>query len=89
MGKEFKYQKGVDGSHIHNCYVMRREGDLSRQIFRNDEGIITAFLNGYAIIPIGHYARLVELASPNDARLKPIPYSMQNIKDADKDLYGE
>ena len=85
---EMKYEKGKDGSHLHNCYIERRDGDLSEQLFRNDGGVITAFLNGYAIIPIDRYACLVEMASPGDARLRPVVFSHEDIEAANKDLYG-
>jgi len=88
MNSKFKYEKGIDGSHIHNCCIMRRDGDLSEHLFRNDGSVITAFLNGYAIIPIDLYARLVEMASPSNAKLRPVIFSMQDIEAANKDLYN-
>lgn len=83
-----KYEKGKDGSHLHNCFVSRRNGDLSDQLFNQDDGTVTAFLNGYAVIPIEDYSQLVKMASPQDATLRPVPFSMALIRAANKDIYG-
>jgi len=86
-----KYEKQKDGTYLHNCYVWRREDD-STTIFDNvgsRDDVIIARLNGYAIVPIEEYARLVEMASPSDARLKPVIFSMEDIKEADEQLHNQ
>ena len=62
MGEnQTKYEKGKDGSYLHNCYMERREGDVSPWMFHcdGDTGSVIAALNGYAIIPMERYAKLV------------------------------
>jgi len=83
------YEKGKDGSYFHNNLLKRRDGEKAPQLFSNNDETISAFLNGYAIIPIEEYARLVEMASPSDARLKPVIFSMKDIKEANKQLYNQ
>lgn len=81
-----KYEKCKDGSYMHNCLVIRRDDDLSEQLFKVTESTISTFLNGYAIIPIGVYASLIEMASSYNAKLSPVVFSNESIKVADEEL---
>ena len=81
-----KYNKGTDGSYLHNCCIIRRNGDPSNVLFHSNK-TISAFLNGYAIIPMEKYARLVEIAMPSDIRLKSVVFSKEQIKEADRELH--
>ena len=83
------YEKGKDGSHLCNCYLYSRKNELAQVLFEmnNETQSISAFLNGYAIVPIEDYADLVEAASVSNAELKPITFSMENINTAYKELY--
>jgi len=77
-----KYEKGLNDSYLHNCLIIRRAGDPAGVLFRRDKNGFTASLNGYAIVPIEEYTRLVELASPSNETLK-------EIEEADKELHGK
>jgi hypothetical protein len=80
------YEKTRDGSYVCNCFISKRSGEMSEQLFTLTEKSITATLNGYAIVPIEDYARLVELARPQNAKLRPIKFSKEKIDIADKEL---
>lgn len=56
-----KYEKLKDGSYIHNCFIKRRENEKSSILFYQDgDESISAFLNGYAVIPLDEYFRLTD-----------------------------
>ena len=77
-----EYKKHKDGSYVHNCYIERRIDDMSKYMFyqSNDE-YISAFLNGYAIIPLEKYYKLIDKEFPDQDK--------ENIIEADKQLYKE
>ena len=84
-----KYEKKIDGSYFHNNLVELREGEAAKYLFYNDGERITAFLNGYAIIPIEKYAALVKGASPGNANLNSVYFSMSDIEEANRQLLGD
>jgi hypothetical protein len=53
-------EKCKDGSFVRNCLINRRKEDASPHMFYQDSeaSYISAFLNGYAIIPLEEYAEL-------------------------------
>jgi len=79
-----EYEKGIDGSYFHNNLVELREGEAVKYLFYNDGERITAFLNGYAIIPIEKYAALVNVTSPGS-----VYFSMSDIEEANRQLLGD
>lgn len=53
----------IDGSYLHNCLIMRRIDDISDALFyipADGLKMITK-LDGYAIIPLGDYEKLISL----------------------------
>lgn len=77
---EYKYSKGKDGSYVHNCLVVRREDDKVPTLFhQNGNEHVSAFLNGYAVIPIEEYENLTG---------KPTFIESRSIKKADEDLHS-
>uniref|UniRef100_A0A6M3LEU0 Uncharacterized protein n=1 Tax=viral metagenome TaxID=1070528 RepID=A0A6M3LEU0_9ZZZZ len=75
-----KYEAGKNGSYLHNCVIVRRENDPVEMLFRNDDNI-TAFLNGYAIIPLEEYYKL---AGKGD-----FSYWKKLIEEADKYIHKD
>ena len=78
-----KYEKGIDGSYCHNNIIIRRDDDPRGALF--DSGFlqqsgktISAFLNGYAIIPMKEYCELTGRE-----------YNDKFIKEADKQLHDQ
>ena len=71
-----KYNKCKDGGFVHNCLIVRREGDTSPHMFSQNSERCTPTLNGYAIIPMEDYAKLTGRA-----------FDAKAIADADKDLH--
>lgn len=75
-----KYGKAKDGSYVHNCYIEMRDGMKEKIPFHGTCDHVSAFLNGFAIIPIEDYA---ELTGKNFAE------TLEKIKQADIDLHSE
>jgi len=74
-----EYEKGIDGSYVHNCIVVCRKDDPTPTLFYSKTGSsISAFLNGYAVIPIKEYCEL-----------KGIEYNGSKIEEADKVLHNK
>jgi hypothetical protein len=74
-----EYKKTNDGSYVHNCYIVRRDDDNGQYLFgQTDDKKITAFLNGYAIIPLEEYAQLTG---------KDLGDMIANANEADKQLH--
>jgi len=79
MKKRVKYKRFDDGSFFHNNVIVFRKEDYDnkRAIFHADgDESITAFLNGYAIIPAEEYCKLT---GQN--------FNGKDITEADKDLH--
>ncbi|MCG7948061.1 MAG: hypothetical protein JAZ07_17085 [Candidatus Thiodiazotropha endolucinida] len=77
---EYTYEKCKDGSYVHNCFVVRREDDKSPTLFyQNGNEHVSAFLNGYAVIPLEEYERLTG---------EPTLIERQSIKKADEELHS-
>ena len=71
------YEKGKDGSYFHNNILIRRDDDSNPgAVFNNQNETITAFLNGYAIIPMKKYCELTNQE-----------YDDTLIKEADKEIH--
>ena len=54
--------KTKDGSYIHNCFIKRRLDDVSGALFEipPDGSKMITKLDGYSIIPIEEYKRLID-----------------------------
>ena len=76
---EIQYKKGIDGSYLHNCVIKSRKNEKVEVLFYQDKSI-SAFLNGYAIIPIKKYYKLIGKEC-NKQLLK-------DIKEADNQLHN-
>lgn len=74
-----KYKTMLDGSYLHNFFLRRRNDEPSPYLFRITENRVnlTAFLNGYAIIPLEEYYKLIGEKYLNS----------KFIKQADKELH--
>ena len=80
MGKPVVYEKGKDGSYIHNCLLVRREGDPAiSMVSITSDNRVTVTLNGYAIIPLAEYCKLTDNQSYLDE-------TINRIKEADEYL---
>jgi len=74
-----EYEKGTDGSYFHNNLVIGRDDDPNRMALFNSSGeSITAFLNGYAVIPMQLYCELTKT-----------DYDDKEIKEADEQLHQQ
>jgi len=84
-----KYEKGKNGSYIHNSIIIKREDDPSPSSF-SPVGDVFVRLNGYAVIPIKEYARLIKIESlwTGDPKIKLIEVPTDDIKQADLELWG-
>jgi hypothetical protein len=79
-----EFKKLADGSYVHNCYLEGRDSDPAEFMFKqNADDSISAFLNGYAIIPIETYEEL----SGKDFSGKDFSGIRQRINKADDDLH--
>ena len=80
------FEKMKDGSYLHNCHIVFRENDKAKYLFHKDseDKSLTAFLNGYAIIPLEEYYRLKD--ERGDKGFDLIEEALKNIKEADKQL---
>ena len=74
-----EFQKMKDGSYVHNCYIAPRSGEKAFVLFGYEPvgGGITAFLNGYAVIPLEEYKKL-----------KGEDFDGTSIEKAYRDLYA-
>jgi len=76
-----KFEKGIDGSYFHNNLVIIRDDERESHLFYSSPKLrtISAFLNGYAIIPLETYYKLVRREIDERTR--------EQIKEADKQLH--
>jgi len=74
-----KYEKAPDGSYFHNNLVISRDDDPNRlSLINGSDKSITAFLNGYAVIPMQLYCELTKT-----------DYDDKEIKEADEQLHQQ
>ncbi len=55
-------------SYVRNCLRIHRPGEKLFSIINKGKGPILATLDGYAIVPIGHYYDLIGLELPETLR---------------------
>ena len=55
-------------SYVRNCLRIYRPGEKLFSIINDGQGPILARLDGYAIVPIGHYYDLIGLELPESLR---------------------
>jgi len=93
-----KYEKLKDGGFVHNCHLIPRGDEKADYLFYQDgDKSITAFLNGYAIIPLEDYFKLTSGSDMYNSLLHNQPEQreeklrqqemLKNIEEADKQLH--
>jgi hypothetical protein len=53
-------EKCKDGSFVHRCVIVKKEGDDHGLFHQHADDHISAYLDGYAIIPVEEYEELKE-----------------------------
>lgn len=59
---------GQPPSYVRNCLRIYRPGEKLFSVINNGQGPILATLDGYAIVPIGHYYDLIGQELPETLR---------------------
>ena len=62
--KPIEYGKTTNGSYLHNCFFESRAGDPEKRVLSVESGKEKVALNGYAIIPLEEYYKLLPKDSP-------------------------